>query len=187
MVTTPTTITLGETAQRLGVHYMTAYRYVRTGRLPAQKVGQEWQVRERDIEAFLQERPDSPTPARTRGTRTREYPRRLLERLITGDEAGAWAVVEAAMSGGMSPDEVYLDLLAPALETVGRRWESGDLSIAEEHQASAVVLRLIGRVGDPGSHDAAASVTMLLGAPPHDVHGIPTALMGDLLRARASR
>ncbi|MDA8269090.1 MAG: helix-turn-helix domain-containing protein [Actinomycetota bacterium] len=32
-------IGLQQAADRLGVHYMTVYRYVRTGRLPATKVG----------------------------------------------------------------------------------------------------------------------------------------------------
>ena len=31
--------TLPEVAEKLGVHYMTAYRYVRTGRLPARTRG----------------------------------------------------------------------------------------------------------------------------------------------------
>ena len=33
-------LTLQEAADLLGVHYMTAYRYVRTGRLPARTVPQ---------------------------------------------------------------------------------------------------------------------------------------------------
>ena len=32
-------LTLPEVAEKLGVHYMTAYRYVRTGRLPAKRSG----------------------------------------------------------------------------------------------------------------------------------------------------
>ena len=35
---------LQEVADRLGVHYMTAYRYVRTGRLPATRIGAQWWV-----------------------------------------------------------------------------------------------------------------------------------------------
>jgi excisionase family DNA binding protein len=35
---------LREAADRLGVHYMTAYRYVRTGRLPATRIGAQWWV-----------------------------------------------------------------------------------------------------------------------------------------------
>ena len=39
-------VTLHEAAERLGVHYMTAYRYVRTGRLPAERDGAHgWSTR----------------------------------------------------------------------------------------------------------------------------------------------
>ena len=37
-------LTLLQVADKLGVHYMTVYRYVRTGRLPATRVGGIWQV-----------------------------------------------------------------------------------------------------------------------------------------------
>src|SRR6056297_2092647 len=37
-------ISLQDAADELGVHYMTAYRYVRTGRLEAEKAGAVWQV-----------------------------------------------------------------------------------------------------------------------------------------------
>ena len=43
-------ISLREVAELLGVHYMTAYRYVRTGMLPAEKDGAEWRVRLTDLE-----------------------------------------------------------------------------------------------------------------------------------------
>jgi excisionase family DNA binding protein len=52
---TPTrskTLGLKECAQRLGVHYMTVYRYVRTGMLPATKIGFEWRIAADDLEAF---------------------------------------------------------------------------------------------------------------------------------------
>ena len=39
-------LTLQEAADLLGVHYMTAYRYVRTGRLPGTRVGAHWQVQD---------------------------------------------------------------------------------------------------------------------------------------------
>ena len=38
-------MTLQEVADSLGVHYMTAYRYVRQGRLPATRLGAEWRIR----------------------------------------------------------------------------------------------------------------------------------------------
>ncbi len=52
MPSTDELITLNEAADRLGVHYMTAYRYVRTGRLHGVKDGTEWRVRASDVEAL---------------------------------------------------------------------------------------------------------------------------------------
>jgi excisionase family DNA binding protein len=43
-------ISLQEAASRLGVHYMTAYRYVRTGRLPARRDGAQWLVDPHDLD-----------------------------------------------------------------------------------------------------------------------------------------
>jgi excisionase family DNA binding protein len=39
-----TGISLRDAAERLGVHYMTAYRDVRTGRLPASRNGVRWRI-----------------------------------------------------------------------------------------------------------------------------------------------
>ena len=48
--------TLQEVADELGVHYMTTYRYVRLGMLPAYKSGSTWRVKASDIAAFRKSR-----------------------------------------------------------------------------------------------------------------------------------
>ena len=55
----------------------------------------------------------------------------------TGTRAGAWSVIENAMAAGMAIEEVYLELLTPALRSVGDRWETGEITVADEHVASA--------------------------------------------------
>ena len=45
---TDTQLTLHEAAEVLGVHYMTAYRYVRLGLLDAEKVRGTWRVERAD-------------------------------------------------------------------------------------------------------------------------------------------
>lgn len=176
-------ITLTEAAERLGVHYMTAYRYVRTGRLPARKVGREWQVDPVDVEHLRAAGgPGAEVVPVGRGRR-RDRSSALVERLVRSDEAGAWTIVEEAVGGGMEPDRVYLDLLAPALGEVGDRWERGELSIAQEHQASALALRLIGRLGPRFARRGRKRGTIIVGAPPDDAHGLPSALISDLLRS----
>ena len=53
----PDVLNLKQVAQRLGVHYMTAYRYVRQGRLPARREGTAWVVDRADVERFELVRP----------------------------------------------------------------------------------------------------------------------------------
>ena len=103
-----TTVGLREAAEQLGVHYMTAYRYVRSGRLPARKRGSEWQVDPADL-ARLAAAPTHRAPRRPTRAVHRE---RLEARLVEGDEGGAWGVVDAAMASGAEPAEVLTELLA---------------------------------------------------------------------------
>ena len=51
------TLSLHEAAAELGVHYMTAYRYVRLGMLPAHREGRSWRVLRTDLEALDREAP----------------------------------------------------------------------------------------------------------------------------------
>lgn len=173
------TVTLTEAAELLGVHYMTAYRYVRTGRLPGVKEGSEWRVLRSDVDAFG--RAATATPRRRSGT---DHAARLEDRLTHGDEAGAWAIVEAAMGGGMTPEAVYQEVLAPAMRSIGDRWERNDLTVDQEHLATNVALRLIGRLGPRFARRGRKRGTVVLGAPPGDAHGLPLAMVADLLRAR---
>ena len=135
-------LSLHEAAHQLGVHYMTAYRYVRTGRLHATKQGAQWRVQREDLDAM--DRREAATP--TRG-RIADYPRRLQERLLAGDEAGAWAVVEAALAAGTDPVGAHVTIIGPALAGIGEQWEAGTVGIGGEHQATAVAYRIISRLG----------------------------------------
>src|SRR5580698_8705556 len=116
---------LQEAADRLGVHYMTAYRYVRTGRLPATRIGAQWWVDPTDllavgVGAAVAGRPRAATRKASRATAVR----RLEDRLVAGDEPGAWSIVEGRLGSGTDPDDILLDGLGQAMRSVGHRWET---------------------------------------------------------------
>ena len=48
---------------------------------------------------------------------------------MASDEAGAWDVLEEALASGMEPEEVLLELIGPASQSIGTLWEQGKLSI----------------------------------------------------------
>lgn len=171
------TITLQEAADRLGVHYMTVYRYVRLGRLPARKTGGTWEVEVVDLEV-LQQGSDRTGAARAPA----DWAKRIEMRLVEGDEAGAWGVVEAALASGMEPAEIYTDVLGPALASVGTRWHSGDISVGAEHLASAVAARIVGRLGPRFMRKGRSRGRVVMTTPPGERHSLPSAMLSDLFR-----
>jgi excisionase family DNA binding protein len=172
-------MSLAEAAEKLGVHYMTAYRYVRTGRLPAVKQGATWMVQRADVDAFGH---TAATPTRRRGGSRAAMPLRLEDRLVQGDEAGAWQVVDDAVAGSMPLADVYTDLLAPALASIGEKWARHELDIEAEHQATTIATRLIGRLGPRFTRPGRRRGTVVLGAPAGDDHSLPVLIVADLVR-----
>lgn len=176
-------LTLRETADALGVHYMTAYRYVRRGLLQADQQAGEWRVPHASLAAFRAARRRPARPA-SHGRKVLDPARSstLCSRMLAGDEAGAWDLVDAALVAGADPKAIYLGLLSPALHDVGARWERGEVTIAQEHGASGVAARLIGRLGVHCRRRGRSKGTVLLAAAPTDRHSLPTAIVADLLR-----
>ncbi len=170
-------MTLQEAADRLGVHYMTAYRYVRTGRLAATRDGGQWRVGERAIRDFT----DGPQPGRGRATELT----RLVDRGVDRHELGAWSIVEAALASGRTASTIEREIVIPALAEIGRQWADGTLTVADEHVASGVTMRLLGRMSPLFRPRGRRRGTILLGAPAGEQHSLPSMILADQLRGRS--
>lgn len=171
--------TLHEVATSLGVHYMTAYRYVRLGMLPAHKSDGQWRITDEDLAGFMERRTDA--PARTSHA---PYAERYRSRAISADLKGAWSVCENALASGHSLEQVYLDIIAPTMADIGRSWETGELSVADEHRASAVVMRTIGRLSHRLSRPGRTRGAVVIGAVSGDMHALPVTIAADVMRGR---
>jgi excisionase family DNA binding protein len=174
---TSTDVTLQEAAEFLGVHYMTAYRYVRLGTLQAHKAGNVWRVRRDDLDVFR-----AGVPAAGVARPPAPWAERLESRLLVGDGGGAWGVVEAALASGGDPRSIYLDVITPAMVSIGERWERGELEIAIEHRASGVANRLVGRLGPRFTRRGRTLGSVIVGAPAGEHHSLPVSMVADLIR-----
>ncbi|MFZ0091046.1 MAG: cobalamin-dependent protein [Solirubrobacteraceae bacterium] len=63
--------------------------------------------------------------------------------LLAGDEIAAETAIREAMDGNMSTPEIDESLIAPALTLVGELWARGEISIAEEHIATEISVRVL--------------------------------------------
>jgi excisionase family DNA binding protein len=173
----PQPMTIQEVADRLGVHYMTAYRYVRQGRLPATRLGAEWRIDPSDVDALR-------TTARRGTARTRADSHALERRMLAGDSSGAWWLLQSHLGGGLDPSGVLTEMVVPALRSIGERWASGEVSVAAEHRATSVAQRVIGHLGLQFGRRGKDRGTVALAAPSGDLHILPVAIVADLLRWR---
>ena len=182
-----TSVSLQEAARRLKVHYMTVYRYVRSGRLPARQVNGEWRVALADVREFSSSRNARSAPVGRvgRGRRaTADWAGRFEHCLVAGDEAGAQRLLDDALVSGHDLFSLYLEVVAPALVAIGVRWQRGELQIHEEHRASNIVARLFARVSARFAHRGPSLGTIVIGGPSGERHGLALTMVADLLRSR---
>ena len=88
----------------------------------------------------------------------------------------------AAMAAGSGLDEVYLDVIAPAMRSIGTRWATGELDVALEHRATGIAFRLLGRLSPRFARRGRTRGAVVLGTPEGERHSLPVALLADLVR-----
>jgi methanogenic corrinoid protein MtbC1 len=171
---------LRDAADTLGVHYQTAYGWVRQGTLPARKTPRGYEVSEGDVRDLMARRAAGVEPPQE--VKVRDWAAqadRLYTALAAGDEALARLDFDRLAAG--TPIVGLCDqVIAPALHRIGLAWAAGELSIAEEHRATAICARLIApRVRQPQGRPRGVAVTT---TPPGEHHALPSLMAAACLR-----
>lgn len=171
---------LQQAADELGVHYQTAYRWIRSGRLPARLVGGKYAIARDELAAFESRRqqPSSPTAPSTK--RVARQAARIRAALLEGDEPTVRSIVRRLTTEGSSAVELIQSMIAPALRDIGRAWHDGEITVWVEHRASAITERVLGELApNPrGRRRGTAVVAAVAG----DRHSLPTTMAAIALR-----
>jgi methanogenic corrinoid protein MtbC1 len=72
-----------------------------------------------------------------------ELGRSYAAAVLSGDEVGAELVIRDAIDVGLTVAEVDDEIIAPALWLVGELWECGEISVADEHLATEISVRVL--------------------------------------------
>lgn len=171
---------LQEAADLLGVHYQTAYGWVRGGQLPARKIRRGYEVSEADVRALAAERQLGHQPAAE--IRVRDWAAqadRLYLAIVQGRETQARRATER-LAGHVTVTDLCDRVIAPALRRVGDEWAAGRISIAAEHRATAICERLIAaHASQPAGRPRGTAVAA---TPPGERHGMPALMAAACLR-----
>jgi MerR family transcriptional regulator, light-induced transcriptional regulator len=171
---------LREAAGALGVHYQTAYGWVRQGVLPARKVGRGYAVSDDDVAALTAQRrlgQEAVRPIHVRDWAAQAQG--LYTAMVQGEETVARHRLDR-LAGGVSLIDLCEHVIAPALRQVGDDWAAGHVSIAQEHRASAICERLLAtHARQPAGRPRGTAV---VATPPGERHSLPALMAAACLR-----
>ena len=174
------TVDLQTAADELGVHYQTAYRWVRTGRLNAEMIGGKYVVSESDLVEFDRSRRAPTAPPPPKRVRLEHAADRMHAALIAGDETAATRISHRLAEEGAPITDLIQEVLVPPLQRIGQQWQNGELTIWAEHRASAIVERLLGELAsNPRGRRRGVAVVAALA---DDRHSLPTTMAAVALR-----
>ena len=113
-----------------------------------------------------------------------DHDERLTVALDRFDEADANAILDDAIAR-FTVEAVVSRVLLPVLHAIGIRWQSGEVSVAEEHFATAL---LRGRMLELGRNwGAGRGPLAVLACPPGELHDLGLIAFGLLLREHGWR
>ena len=101
--------------------------------------------------------------------------------LELGDANMAELIALEAVAGPMSVADLYVDVIGPSLAEVGHQWETGRMTIADEHLATGIaydVMKLVGRMAT--DHPRRSRERVLLAAVGAENHVTGLRMIGDL-------
>lgn len=105
-----------------------------------------------------------------------------MEALLQGDRRAAFAVVEQAHQQGMDACDLYMEVFQPALWEIGRLWQENEISVADEHLATAITQTAMGRLfAVCAASPASAAHTLIAACADVERHEIGLRMVCDLL------
>jgi MerR family transcriptional regulator, light-induced transcriptional regulator len=171
---------LREAALALGVHYQTAYGWVRQGVLPARKVGRGYAISDDAVAALAARRRAGREPARPIRVRDWTAQAHGLYLAIADGEENVARHRLTRLAAGVSVADLCQQVIAPALRRIGADWQAGQVSIAQEHRASAICERLLATHSrQPAGRPRGTAV---VATPPGERHGLPALMAAACLR-----
>ena len=78
-----------------------------------------------------------------RASRIGEFERAFAAALIAGDQIAAETAIREAMDARLTSAEIDEKIITPALWLIGELWEKGEISIADEHLATEIAIRVL--------------------------------------------
>lgn len=104
-----------------------------------------------------------------------------LQAILAGQRSAAVNVAREALRDTARPREVYLEIIQEAMYEVGRRWENNEISVADEHMATASTQFVLSRLYQDLLSDAPTRGRVVLSGVEGEMHQVGLSMLADML------
>jgi methanogenic corrinoid protein MtbC1 len=106
---------------------------------------------------------------------------RFVDSLLKQDLRRSMQLAMEMVRSGMEVEALYLEVLQPSLYRIGTLWESGKISVAHEHLASATVTRIMAAIYAERVTTRRNMGKVVVTSSPNEYHEIGAWMVSDML------
>jgi MerR family transcriptional regulator, light-induced transcriptional regulator len=117
-----------------------------------------------------------------RETKLIELAEAYVAAMLSGDEVSAEITIREAMDADFTAAEIDELLIAPALWLVGELWERGEISVADEHLATEISVRVLALQREAQRvAESRRDQRVMLATPTGELHVVALRMVANLL------
>ena len=105
-----------------------------------------------------------------------------LHALLDRSAPRARDVVDAVLAAGVPVEDLYAEILAPALQEVGHLWALDEISVAQEHYATSVTQALIATLAAEAPPPSGQGRLAIVSSTPDELHLLGVDMVSDVLQ-----
>lgn len=107
--------------------------------------------------------------------------------ILEGDRRRACDLIIASMREGVSLDSLYREIITPVMHEVGRMWHLAEISVAEEHFATATTLTAMSQALALAHHEPCNGRVLVAAAVEGNGHEIGARMVADIFETAGWR
>lgn len=107
----------------------------------------------------------------------------FTQAILNGERASAATIVKEALDDGASAVDIYVEVLQNALYRVGCLWETNEITVAQEHMATAITQFVVATLYPHLERTTARRGTIVLTGIEGELHQVGAMMLGDVLEA----
>jgi MerR family transcriptional regulator, light-induced transcriptional regulator len=107
----------------------------------------------------------------------------FVQAVLKGQRQAALNVALEALREGHSAADIYVEILQESLYEVGRRWEANQITVAEEHMATAITQYVVAQMYSRLAPSGVARGKMIITGVEGELHQVGANMVADLLEA----